>query len=61
MMLDFAVTYLPMYVTYVKILAHVCDHVWQFYSNCQTLEPPSGFESMTPRLRIQHLDQSSDL
>ena len=27
-----------MYVTYVKILAHIHDHVWWFYSNCQTLE-----------------------
>ena len=29
--------YLPMYVTYAKILAHVRDHVRRFYSHCQTL------------------------
>ena len=29
--------YLLMYVTYVKILAYVRDHVWWFYDNCWTL------------------------
>ena len=29
--------YLPMYVTYAKNLACIHDHVWWFYSNCQTL------------------------
>ena len=29
--------YLPTYVMYAKILAHIYDHVQQFYSNCWTL------------------------
>ena len=33
----YAFWYLPTYVTYVKILAHVRDHVQRFYGNCQTL------------------------
>ena len=30
--------YLPTYVTYAKILAHVRDQVRRFYSNCQSLK-----------------------
>ena len=48
--------YLPTYVTYAKILAHVRDHVRQFYGNCRTLQwqvsgrnhvnnTPSNFEA----------------
>ena len=28
-----------MYVTYAKILVYVCDHIQQFYGNCQILSP----------------------
>ena len=33
----YAFWYLPTYVTCVKILAYVRDHVQRFYGNCQTL------------------------
>ena len=29
--------YLPTYATYANILAHVRNHVRQFYGNCRTL------------------------
>ena len=35
--LIYAFWYLSTYVTYAKILAHVCDHVRRFYINCQSL------------------------
>ena len=34
--------YLPTYVTYVKILANVHDHVQQFYVNWWTLSVPEN-------------------
>ena len=36
-----------MYVRYAKILAHVRDHVQQFYSNCRTLPWISFFRVPT--------------
>ena len=35
---DICIFYLPTYITYGKILAHVHDHVRRFYGNCRTLE-----------------------
>ena len=35
--LIYAFWYLPMYVTYAKILVHVHDHIRHFYDNYQTL------------------------
>ena len=30
--------YLPMYIMYAKILAHMHDHIHQFYENCWSLD-----------------------
>ena len=42
--------YLPTYVMYAKILAHICDHEQQFYSNCWTLYVSSSSEKTVKTL-----------